>query len=379
MTKRLINAIALTLGAGILLTGCGLSAAKPTTGASVVVVAANESNAAPINDALAADGELTGLVATDATIHFVVPDGTPTVAPVSFNLAPQGNNSLIRKETAALEQAKLAKYLGTLDATTPQNNPLYALNLAANLLRGTSGTGPREIIVINSGLSTVAPLGFQNGILSDTPSQVVSQLKSAGELPDLAGIWVDWLGLGDVTGQQSQLTIAEQGDLKAIWTAILTASGAKTTSFNTSPLPGVASAALPPVTPTPVSTVASISAQMVSDLGSTSVHFVPGEATYLNPARAGGVLSNLAAQITSGGYRKITITGTAALPGYRALSLARAQSVATTLEDHGVPSSDVTTAGVGTHFDGFVADVINGQFDNALAELDRLVIVTASK
>jgi len=241
MNKRLINAIALTLSAGILLTSCSLSAAKPTTGASVVVVAANESNAAPINDALAADGELTGLVATDATIHFVVPDGTPTVAPVSFNLAPQGNNNLIRKETAALEQSKLAKYLGTLDATTPQNNPLYALNLAADLLHGTSGTGPSEIIVINSGLSSVAPLGFQNGILSDTPSQVVSQLKSADELPDLATISVDWLGLGDVTGQQSQLTIAEQDNLKAIWMAILTASGAKTRSFNTSPLPGVAS------------------------------------------------------------------------------------------------------------------------------------------
>ncbi|MCI2975719.1 MAG: hypothetical protein MP439_06550 [Ferrimicrobium sp.] len=379
MTKRLIKAIALTLGAGILLTGCGLVGAKPTTGASVVVVGANESNAAPINDALAADGELTGLVAADAIIHFVVPDGTPTVAPMSFNLAPQGNNSLIRKETTALEQSKLAKYLGTLDATTPQNNPLYALNLAADLLHGKSGAGPREIIVINSGLSSVAPLGFQNGILSDTPSQVVSQLRSADELPDLSGISIDWLGLGDVTGQQSQLTIADQGDLKAIWMAILTASGAKTTSFNTSPLPGVASSTLPPVTPTPVGGLGSISGQMVSDLGSTSVHFVPGEATYLNPARAGGVLLNLATQITSGGYTKITITGTAALPGYRALSLARAQSVATTLEHDGVPSTDVTIAGVGTHFDGFVPDVINGEFDNTLAELDRLVIVKASK
>ena len=151
-------------------------------------------------------------------------------------------------------------------------------------------SGPRQVYVLDSGLQTAAPLAFQDGLISEAPATVVDFLRASDELPDLTGISVTWIGLGDTAAPQATLTNAAYEQLKAIWSAILHASGAAQVTIDEAPLPLAPSLRrLPAVTPVAVPALSNpASTPLVVELSATSVDFVPNESQYLDPSRHSG-------------------------------------------------------------------------------------------
>jgi hypothetical protein len=316
------------------------------------------------------------LVAEHAEVSVFVCDGQPELVR-TLDLAVSAPNSLYaRQETAAAQQLAETTVVSTR-ATSPEADPLTAIGLAGRAVADSSGA--RQVVVYDSGLQTVAPLRFQDGLLGESPTSVVSFLRATDELPNLSGTSVTWYGLGQTRAPQTALTTAAFEQLQAIWTAILRASGVAALSIDVAPLPLASDPGnLPPVSLVPISPIGS-SPELVVTLDPTSVDFVPNQAVYRDPAQADEVLAVVAREILAGGFHHVLLTGTTALPPGHALSLARAVRVAETLASDGVPSSSLTVRGVGTAFTGFFPDVNpDGSLNDAAAQRDRLVIITAT-
>lgn len=381
--KRLLVAGVTGMLFALILAACSSKAAGPAPEVGVVV--GNRANSAPLGAANLSANLVSDWVAEGAVVSVVVPDGQPGLV-ATLDLAATGPNALYRTEMATAQTHRALTSLLTARATSPQADTLGAITLAARAVIG--GGGARRVVVFDSGLSTVAPLAFQNGVLYDTPQAVVSFLRVTDELPDLHGVAVTWYGLGQVSAPQQPLTAAEQNRLAAIWSAVLDAAGARSVDIVSTPLAAAPQpSGLPVVSTVPVQPATSLvghapSTQpgLVVNLGPSAVHFVPNEATYLDPSHAEAVLAVVAHEIEAGGYHQVTLTGTTALPPGITLSKARAEAVADTLVADGVPASEITTVGAGEHFPGFVNDISpTGVFEPAPANEDRLVIVTASR
>jgi len=362
--------------AGPLLAGCRSQPLAP--GAQVAVVAGQRSNSSVIEESPQLDGLISGLLAQRAQVSVIVPDGEPSVRQ-AFSLSVSAPNSLYRQREQAAVQQLLTQSILNAKALSPQADLLGAIALGARAVVG--GPGARRVVIVDSGLQTVAPLEFQLGLLGERPSTVVAFLREQGELPDLRGTRVQWLGLGDVRAPQQQLTIAAYRQLRSIWLAILRASGAASVSIDPAPLPTATDPpALPWVTPVPIRQPGALQRSIVVALDPSSVDFVPNESTYLDPGRAQTILAALARQILAGPYRHVTLIGTTALPPGIELSSARATQVERTLGEDGVPTGWMRVRGLGCcSWPGFVPDRNpDGSLNNAAAERDRLVIVTAT-
>lgn len=107
---------------------------------------------------------------------------------------------------------------------------------------------------MDSGLSTEGELN----VLSENLHRlidvqpIVDKLQKDHALPDLTGVQVVWIGLGDAADKQEDLTSRNKNTLKELWEAVLTTSGAEVT-FKNLPLTeeGSTDRELPEVTPNP--------------------------------------------------------------------------------------------------------------------------------
>jgi OmpA-OmpF porin, OOP family len=264
---------------------------------------------------------------------------------------------------------------GKIHAQVAQADVLSALDLAAAV------TGPDgDIIVVDSGLQTVAPLEYQQqGLLMAPSSDVVTFLREQDLLPDLSGRHVLLSGFGYTAAPQPPLDKAQQDNVIDQWTAIIKAGGACVTA---DPTPNTESeiAGLPPVSivappATPVFT--NCGTIELSDSG--SIGFIVGTATLRDASTAGTVLRQLAVKLKQGTEHIMLIGSTSSEGGDTvndALSLARAEAVEKILVSLGIAASRITSVGDGSHYPGRVPDIgPGGLLLPAQAEQDREVIV----
>jgi OOP family OmpA-OmpF porin len=71
-------------------------------------------------------------------------------------------------------------------------------------------------------------------------------LKHEGDLPDLKGMTLELVGIGDTAPPQHQVSIAQRNKLIAIWTAVAEAGGAKV-GVDSAQRDGAAPTHVPPV------------------------------------------------------------------------------------------------------------------------------------
>ncbi|GAA2359275.1 hypothetical protein [Dactylosporangium salmoneum] len=384
-------ATALTLAAGAT-AGCsggtqpGPGGTRPGTGAQpgnafAVVVGAHANSPHPALVS-GAGSLIDAAVAGGSRASIVVSDGQPSLkGPVS--LAASGNNAEARKKsTAALSSSFAAKVIAAR-ATAPENDLLGAISLAARATSG--GTGTRTLLVIDSGLQTVAPLRFQDpGVLGADPADVAESLASAHALPDLKGVTVLLSGIGDTAAPQEPLSTAQRANLVAIWTAVLQRAGAEVT-VRDEPLSGAAADGLPAVTTVtlPVAqTFATIGTSPTTtvDLGQETVAFLPDQAVYRDPAAVQQTLKPLAEKIIAG-HLLVSLTGaTAGNSDGLALSRQRAEAVKQTLVGLGVDPATITCSGLGSKAPGHVPDTdASGHLLPGPAAQNRKVIVEARR
>ena len=314
-------------------------------------------------------------------ISLIEIDGQPQVSdPPPFTTAAQ--NAAAR--TQALDNYLNGYFLspiysGKVHAQTGEANVLDALDKAGQAV-GPGG----NIIVIDSGLQTVAPLQYQTpGLLMSPASDVVSFLKQQNLLPDLSGRHVLLSGFGYTASPQPALNEAQRNNLISQWTAIVKASGACVTVSSlpntAAELPGLPAVSV--VTPPPPPSFSKISNNcgtvVLQDAG--SVGFQQGSASFRDPAAALATLSSLADTLKKGSEH-ITLIGSTSSEGGDAvndpLSLRRANAVKAALVSLHVPASRISTVGEGSHWSGRMKDLgSGGVLLPGPAEQDREVVV----
>ena len=343
------GALAVAVG----LTGCAEPAA-PTGGLALVVGA--RSNMPVVSVGGAAAAALEGAVGAQSDLSLLVAAGAPFELD-AWSLEVSDENPQAADADRAAHRARINQHLATAAARTPEVDLLTALELGARSV--SSAGGGHTLVVVDSGLSTVAPLDFTGpGLLDADPAELAAALQAAGQLPDLTGVDVVFQGLGDTADPQPALGRAQRANLVAIWTAIVQAAGADGAQVEEAPLGGAAADGLPPVSVVPPGSSVQCTAGTVVLTGG-DVAFAADSAAFADRAAAAATLEPIAAQMADGGLTA-TVTGTTArvgdLAGQRALSLQRAQAVADLLADLGVPAGALAVVGLGSEFPGYVPD-----------------------
>jgi OOP family OmpA-OmpF porin len=186
-------------------------------------------------------------VSEGSSVGVVNVDGRPGLVLAGAFTDP-GANSLA---LAAAQQ----QYLGSLEAavegvraSAPHVDVLDALNVAGHAIRAACPHGG-TIYLEDSGLEETGWVNFtQPGMLGAAPATVVAFLTRHHELPYLSGMTVVLVGFGDTAAPQAPLSISQQEQLTAIWSAIAKAGGATSVRIDPLPLSGAAPAGVPAVT-----------------------------------------------------------------------------------------------------------------------------------
>jgi outer membrane protein OmpA-like peptidoglycan-associated protein len=352
---RLLAATA-SLGLAVGLAGCGGGeATADPTGAAAFVVGARSNMPAPQLDGRAME-VLEAAVENQSLAALVVADGEPSVLGTT-SLVTEGATSQARAASRNDNRQAVLDGIASARADDPEADLLTGLDLAARSIRSVE-TLPHAIAVIDSGLSTVAPLDFtQPGLLAADPEEVAASLAEVGELPDLAGMEITFQGLGDTAAPQESLSIAQRANLVAIWRAVVEAAGGEMV-LEERPLAEQVAADLPDVSVVPVPAGPACVGGAI-ELSGADVAFQPDSAEFVDGAAARAVLNPIADQLEADGLTA-TLTGTTArvgdLEGQIDLSERRARAVLAELVALGVPEDSLTAVGLGSEFPGYVED-----------------------
>jgi outer membrane protein OmpA-like peptidoglycan-associated protein len=294
-------------------------------------------------------GQLIDKAVTDGTgIDVIRVDGRPTIACV-VSFTSDAANPVARADDLNRFKLQARGILGATRAKEPEANPLQALVLASH----AAGPGG-PVVLIDSGLQTVAPLDFRvPGLLDADPDAVARALSDSGYLPDLSGHTVVLAGIGYTATPQSSLDERRRANLVRIWEKIVTAGGATVetvTTPNTADAPKNLPAVSPvDVPPTDVIRIACNTDSILSNDG--AVGFQPDSTTFVDSARARQALAEFAAFLTRNGDARASLVGTIAHygtdDGDSGLSRLRAERVREVLVDLGVDGSRITAHGAG--------------------------------
>jgi outer membrane protein OmpA-like peptidoglycan-associated protein len=319
--------------------------------------------------------------ASGGEVTVVDTGGAPSIhGSVSFQVTAA--NDVAAKEQVQVAARQLASGLAATLAETGGAAPLAALDLSARHIHATSAAG--TVVLMDSGLQTQGILDYtQEGMLAAEPSELVDGVRRAGQLPDLSGIRVFVLGLGDVASPQEPLDTAARGILVEQWTKLLEAAGAACVGVDPQPLAGVSPVGVPDVPTVEIADVAPLEPAVKVVLTADSVAFVSDSAVLRDPEFAKRKLASIATALTTSG-RSVRLTGTTATDGTEAgrleLSRLRAETVKATLVELGVPAQRISTRGVGTDHPEHVDDVdAHGRLIPAKAARNRTVILTVRR
>jgi outer membrane protein OmpA-like peptidoglycan-associated protein len=269
-------------------------------------------------------------------------------------------------------------------AEFPHADMFDALNQAGRAAHAGCSHGG-TLYVEDSGLQETGPINFrQPGLLAANPADVVAFLKGEKELPNLAGLKVVFAGLGDTASPQHSLSIAQQNNVIAIWTAVAYAGGATSVVIDSAPRVGISAPQhVPPVllVPVPAEPVWNSGDHSFIFSDSGSVGFEPNTTVFRDPAAALAALRPLAQYLVANPSARIELTGTTAhwgtLASCRVLARRRANTVENVLLNLDAQPDQIRTRGLGWLFPGYENDQgPNGTLLPGPAEHNRSVIVT---
>lgn len=368
--------------------GCGT---EEGTGPLVMAVAGHANVPAPeITTAMA--NSLSRAVTERSPVGVVRIDGEPRLVKAGIFTSDAKNDTAAEQERSQFITGVGSVVQGII-ARTAHADYLRGLAVAADAVHA-SCHGGGEVILQGSGLQDTGALNFAHDeFLTATPERVVRFLEEQGQLPDLRGITVVLVGLGETRAPQQQLDQASRTSLVDIWTQICRAAGATEVRVDTSPRSGEA-----PVTDLVVSTVAvpapvsfpagcSVRNFRLPDTG--PVGFLENVPVLRDPDAARAAIAQIATAVQACPDARIALLGATSSYGEltstgdifrRKLSLDRAEAVKALLVDAGVAADRIDVSGNGYHFDGYVADRdAQGELLPGPAQQNRCVLVSVAR
>lgn len=379
-TCKLITLISLVLA--LVLTLCACPAPDPAQDDTInlAVVGANRANmnALAVNHTEVQDA-LYNACYRWGNVSFVLCDGSPRVVYGCTVKKPDKTISATKhKQLAENYASQLQAILSSqMTAQSEEADTLEAIRIAGYQLNNAAGD--RVLIVLDNGLSTCSYLDFAGSptlLLDSDPQVVLNALEQAQAIPDLAGVSVYWLGIGETAQPQPALSQAQKENLKAIWQAILEAGGAQV-SFKD----GVTTYV--PNDPTALPHVSVVTAQdrhllPTTTLTQEQVAFQGNSSVFADPDAARAAIAGLA-QAMKDLDNKVIVLGCTAGGDNGTTSLARdrAQAVADELISMGISPGRLHVVGLAAEANPFYSPDLdeNGRQIESIASKNRFVMI----
>jgi OOP family OmpA-OmpF porin len=353
-------------------------------GPVVFAVAGHEDDPAPVLTGIMRVAAVTA-VREGSAIGVVDVDGRPRLT-LAGRFSDPGVNTLALRAAQQKFLGSLAIKVQSTRAVYPHANVLAALNVAGHAVRAACPHGG-TIYLEDSGLQETGQVNFrQAGMLGAAPPDVVDYLTRVHDLPALSGTTTVLVGVGDTAPPQRPLSISQQDNVAAIWSAIAQAGGSTAVRTDPAPLSGPAPAGVPLVLLVPVP---SLPSWKPPSLGGPDfafpdngpVGFEPNTTVFRQPVAAVAALRPLARYLATHPSARIELTGTTAhwgsLVNCRALAERRASTVRYLLVKMSAQHSQIDIRGLGWRFPGYVNDQgPDGSLLPGPAERNRSVIVT---
>lgn len=407
MKKKMMNitlfaVLAITL---LGLTGCGgnkdtgttekAEASKP----AVAYMIANTANSKPTDSSAPMLQDTMIDCAENYGYSFIVRvDGEPElVSAENLDIDAQFKNASEErlKRDACNKANNLLEVIDSVTAVYPEVDYLEGLRCAAASLQSLDDSyTSRSIICCGTGLGTQGYMDFQNNLLSAEPQVIVEILKEREALPDLSGITVYWLGMGQVAAPQEKLTPKQSKNLESIWKTVIEAAGGEfvpneyiTVSGDMNEadeLPSVSVVDVPSEKPWVFEPEVLEQTEPEEDnafeepvaLGESQVEFVGDKSEYLHPEIAVETIRPIAEYLVEHDSVPLLLIGSTAgdITNESTLSLSadRAEAVKRTLVELGVDGSRISTIGMGSDDPWHVKDA---GYDGPVASNNRKVVL----
>ncbi|MFI3212754.1 MAG: OmpA family protein [Eubacteriales bacterium] len=304
-------------------------------------------------------------------------------------------------KNAAQERLKIDAYnkatnlLGIMDeifAIYPEVDYLEGLRCAAASLQSIDESyTSRTIICCGSGLSTSGYMNFNSGLLNADPVVLVEMLKEREALPNLNGITVYWLGIGQTIEPQEKLTQKQIIQLESIWQTVIEASGGEfipndyitveSEIEQCDKLPTVSIVDIPseqPIVFEPEILEGSISTVFEEPmiLGESQIEFVGDEASYLYPEVALDTIRPIAECLIADESIKLLLIGSTAgdvtNEATIQLSQDRADAVKNSLVNLGVSEGRIISVGMACEDPWHIKNV---GYEGTMASSNRKVVL----
>ncbi len=376
-TKSIISLVLIL--AIILLTGCSGNNAGGVPPSTVIekngpidalAIVASASKNSPQPDISSCANVVKSACLSAADVYFIEADGRPYVAETTT--IPESKKGVAEdklQSDAALMSNEIINYTKTLTPISEEVDLLKAIILGSKMLG--NNTGSKAMIINASGLCTTGVLDMNTSLLTLDTGVIIDYLEKQACIPDLSGVEVYFIGLGETVDNQSPPSELDYRKLKEIYTNLIEAGGGNVefltlgtySESNTySGFPHVSEVVFP----------------STSVLTESEVQFIVGTANFVNPQEAEAAISEAAAEYNVG--TELVVVGLASSEGEaaanKALSKKRADKVADILNAQGLKATGV---GLGYNQQYCVDDTHDGKLDENLAAKNRkCIIITAA-
>ncbi len=359
--KSSILIVAIVCAAGLIFTAC---AQKEQAKTESVIVLGNHMNTRPIdikNNKLI-DNALDSLCRTGGKLSVIVADGKPFLA-ASYEVdAPKDgvSDKVVEKHVnsnkAALKEAMLSS---NPYAKVEETDPLNALKLAGRIFASKDSNANKELLFVHTGLATTGTLRDN---LTANPVDIVKYLEDQKISMTFDGVSVVMTHIGEVADKQNPLTDAQLVNVENIYKGILENGGAKVSiDRGVEPFSESKERDLPNVSVVsfPESEIADLAGGENAILDDSTLTFYPNKAELIDPANAREVVRPYVDQIKKNDLT-VVVLGLTAKVGTRESSLSlsgdRAKTIASLLEDEGIPASSIKIIGGGFDTSFYIRD-----------------------
>lgn len=363
--------------------GCGQNTSESMDLAVVYGSRSNEPNI-PITTAPTVKNAIFKTCYAYGKVSFVRCDGIPKVVYQTAVPDPEikGLSESKKKSIANGYTDQLLEELAKIYSLEPEADTLQAIQYGAMTLCDSTAD-EKVLLIIDNGLSTKGYLDFTANLLYADTEEILTALNEAEAIPDLKGVHVLWMYLGQTVAPQEELSEAQKHKLEEIWTAILKAGGAECVDFATDVASDMSENTMPPVSTVDVEerriNVTATEPMDTVVLDNTSIQFLGDKAEFVNEEVAINAISEYAKILLQQPNRQVYIIGTTAggdREFCKKLSEARAAAVKSVLISCGVSEEQLICLGLGCSDPWHISDVDeNGRQVEEYASKNRKVLL----